>query len=456
MPGGPPTGGGSPGEPGLACLDRPRCSIVSSSMDAGRRGARLMRGTRWRRRREGGAHAARASSIRSRLWMTGVLAITGMPLSCGGSADPPPAGTVRDSSGVRIVEDVPIGEPNATWSVSEEPLYRIGWADDDPPFEDVTAGAILADGRAVVGDQGSSLLYWISPEGRVLSRAGGPGQGPGELGGIATIVHTGGDTVLVQDDGNLRVNSYVGSELVGERRFEHYFAGAFYHLAGRREGGGFVLVPAGIRLTREMADMQGWLDFPVLGVSSDFGTVDTITHLGIMQVPNTRNPIYNWGQTSALGGRVVYARRSRPEVRWFAPDGSLRQVARLALVAEEAGEDLWAEYEADYRQRSSGLDPAVVEERLAEARAAFGGTRPFFGQAHMDRDGHVWLSGYSIIGSETDTYMVVSADGATARRVVFPSELRILDIAYDRVLAVETDDFDVEAVVLYELQRGGG
>jgi hypothetical protein len=403
------------------------------------------------RERRGGSRGG-GGTPPARRWAAS-MAVSWIFAGCMGSSDAPRPGTVRDSSGVRIIEDIPVAGPNDTWTVSEEPLYRVGWREGDPPFENLTAGVLLPDRRVVVGDGGSSLLYWISPDGEILARTGGPGEGPGEIGGVAAVLYLGGDSVLVQDDGNLRVNTYVGSELVAERRFEHYFAGAFYHLSGRRDGGGFVLVPAEVRLTRAMAEMEGWVDFPVLGVSADFGSVDTIAQVGVMRMPNTRNPIYYWGQASALDGRVVYTRRSRPEVRWFAPDGSLEQVARLALVAEEASEDLWAEYEADYRERYADRDPAMNDERLAEARAAFGGARPFFGQAYTDREGNVWLSGYSITGVETDTYRVVTADGTAAHTVVFPSELRILDIAYERVLAVEADDFDVQAVALYELQR---
>lgn len=407
------------------------------------------------RERERRARAGRVSSTARRLRVVWV-AVASVPIACVGASDAPPAATVRDSSGVRIVEDVPVGEANATWTVSDEPLYRIGWTDDDPPFENLTAGALLPDGRAVIGDEGSSLLYWISPTGAVLAEAGGPGEGPGEIGGIAAVVHLGGDTVLVQDDGNLRVNTYADSELVSDRRFEHYFAGAFYEVSGRGPGGGYFLVPGAVRLTNEVGEMNGWVDFPALGASADLERVDTIVELGIVPMPRTRNPIYDWGHTFAVGGRLGYVRMSQPVIRWYGRDGAVETIARLALAAEEAGEELWDEYEADYRERYSDRDPAVNEERLGEARAAFGGMKPFFRWAYGDRDGNVWLSEYSITGLEVDRFTVVAADGASAHTVVFPTEVRILDIAYDRVLAVEEDDFDVQAVVLYALERGGG
>ena len=52
--------------------------------------------------------------------------------------------------------------------------------------------------------------------------------------------------------------------------------------------------------------------------------------------------------------------------------------------------------------------------------------------------------------------MILSREGEWLGRVTFPKEIRILQISEDRVLGVETDEFDVQAVVLYRLEKPAG
>lgn len=96
----------------------------------------------------------------------------------------------------------------------------------------------------------------------------------------------------------------------------------------------------------------------------------------------------------------------------------------------------------------------MVEERVADARRDFEGPQPYCNRAYGDAVGNVWLSDYDITGIEAEAFVVVEADGLSAHRVELPSGIRVLDIADDRILAVETDELDVQAVVVYAIRKG--
>lgn len=373
-------------------------------------------------------------------------------------ADGPPPTTgpvVTDSGGVRVVEGLASPEPGAGWTVAPTPLFRLGWDDGDPPFQHVSTGAILPDGRVVVGDAGTGELYWIGPDGEVLARAGGPGEGPGEFAGIASILPLGADTVLVQDDGNLRINVFVDGSLAFDDRFEAYFANAIYGVMGRTEGSTLLLRPESL-VARALQGQEGWVSYPVVGTDPALLAVDTLVELGVMHMPpaDNRNPVRHWGSVDIAGQRIAYAASDRPEVRWFDLEGRLVQVARLDLATVEADEALWDRYEANLRERLEGREPAMVEERVADARRDFEGPQPYFNRAYGDAAGNVWLSEYDITAIEAEAFVVVEADGLSAHRVELPSGIRVLDIVDDRILAVETDELDVQAVVVYAIRKG--
>ena len=80
----------------------------------------------------------------------GLLALA---FGCKPSELPPRAVTVRDSAGVRIVENGSVAGRIASWRLSEEPLFRTGWERDGPAFGAIRNGVIMSDGRFAVADQ---------------------------------------------------------------------------------------------------------------------------------------------------------------------------------------------------------------------------------------------------------------------------------------------------------------
>lgn len=127
-------------------------------------------------------------------------------------------GNVRDSAGIRIVEntDEPLWEPSTAWTLSEE--ISIGTVEGDPEYQFGQVGLIAVDSREriYVIDMMARNIRVFTPTGEYIQTIGGPGEGPGELGQQAAALYVGpGDTLLAADLANQRVNRYApdGSSL---------------------------------------------------------------------------------------------------------------------------------------------------------------------------------------------------------------------------------------------------
>lgn len=127
----------------------------------------------------------------------------------GGAADW--TGTVEDSAGVQLVRNslaAMWGEGDA-WTL--EDVMTIGEAAGDPDYQfgNIAQGgiAVTEDGRIFVVDQQAQHLKVFGPDGIYQQTIGQPGSGPGEFGpGVGPILIGRGDTLIVPDLGNQRVN----------------------------------------------------------------------------------------------------------------------------------------------------------------------------------------------------------------------------------------------------------
>ena len=140
------------------------------------------------------------------------IALTAMALAavgCGDAAAPPTAGIeVRDSSGVAIVEFDPSTVPVRTLASAPTWSFEsLSTADG----EHVLSGVIpmpLADGRLVIGERSTDRVWFGSPEGGDWTWAGGSGDGPSELRGLADVALDPDDDVWVFDESRRRLVRY--------------------------------------------------------------------------------------------------------------------------------------------------------------------------------------------------------------------------------------------------------
>lgn len=92
---------------------------------------------------------------------------------------------VRDSAGVRIVEHAAVATENPP--VIASPAWTHGLEDGEYLFQGPLVGDLLPGGGVAIGDLGRDEIVVLSPGGERLAVLGGPGEGPGEVGGIRTV-----------------------------------------------------------------------------------------------------------------------------------------------------------------------------------------------------------------------------------------------------------------------------
>ncbi len=132
-------------------------------------------------------------------------------VGCGGGDLGDWTGTVSDSAGISIVSnpDNGIWTTSSQWTLEEE--LRIGTVEGDPEYQFGQVGFIAVDSREriFVLDTQAQHVRVFTADGEYQQTIGRPGSGPGELGPAAMAVFMGpGDTLLVPDMGNQRVNRY--------------------------------------------------------------------------------------------------------------------------------------------------------------------------------------------------------------------------------------------------------
>lgn len=119
----------------------------------------------------------------------------------------------EDSADIRLVDYFGLPDTRAPFALATDPRFRHGNAPGDFRFRQIYAGALLADGRAVVADAHHNELIVLSPDGTMLASRGGRlvdlspnGTMPGNKGGKPVDFSNsiiafplGEDSVLVAD-----------------------------------------------------------------------------------------------------------------------------------------------------------------------------------------------------------------------------------------------------------------
>ena len=107
--------------------------------------------------------------------------------------------------------------------------------------------------------------------------------------------------------------------------------------------------------------------------------------------------------------------------------------------------------------RSAGVPDSILMGQMEMVRSVEpADSMPTFGQVYVTTSGGAWVSTRSdwIPGSTGRAYHVFSADGRWRGVVRAPVGARILEIGDDYLLALRTDELDVEFVELFSLSAG--
>jgi hypothetical protein len=389
------------------------------------------------------------------------LLLAALVAGCSGEAEGPEAdvarATVRDSAGVRIVENDTM--PDATWRIRGEPLFTVGWDPAGPLFTWPQSGRVLPDGGAVVGESSEGTVYRLGSDGSVVETWGRSGEGPGEYQRFDAILLK-GDSVVISDGVLRRVTVRAPD---GTLRIARLPSGHVLPVVAAAWRDGRFLVVEGEAYSGVGETRSEWVfqTQPVVVADPEGAGADTIADLPhLRRWYGTRGappgPVRVKGRAGGLEIGFAWARSDQAEVRWYDDSGRLLQTARWeeepAPLTSEWRDQLKQVLETAYEGRGPDFVAAQLA-RLDEDLDLYDGPLPYWERLHVDRLGNVWLSRYPLLGQPPERWRVVARDGRAVGWVDLPGVIEILDITDDRILAVVQNELDVFAVVMLELLK---
>lgn len=376
-------------------------------------------------------------------------------------------GVVRDSAGIQIVENrgSPTWADGEGWTLSE--VLRIGEPEGDAEYTFGRIGgvAVLSDLRIVVSDATTQQLRFFSLAGVHERTVGGRGSGPGEYRALGSIAVTAGDTLLIPDRLNLRLNRVApdGRWLESFRVDAEQWPGLWRQtpsgrLASTVSVASYVLVGEEPTLTPIVSrtakglisDTLGWL--PPAGFYSVSGGAQQFRYY-----PGEPSFCLPWD------GGLVTAHGDDYEFMRYDAAGELVQVVRLLRenqpITDRDRELLFARVEAVLKARNQ------PPERFARRKSwtSFTDTYPAFRRFACGPSGTIWvqqvrpwtaltpeeLDVASIAGTPPDSrdWDVFDAGGRYLGVVTMPARFQLWLFRGDVIYGVGRDELDVEYVV---------
>jgi hypothetical protein len=360
----------------------------------------------------------------------------------------------RDSAGVSIVE-IPSAMDLPTWTIDTNPVVRVGDRPDDPAHElfRVRSAVQLADGRIVVGSQGSYDVRIFDSAGNHLRTFGRQGSGPGEFQWLGNLL-VAGDTILAFDWQLQRATTFTtDGEVLGTTHVPFTRGGA----VGRVGDGAFVATsflggmprrPQGIHRDTaaiEVVHSSGARDTLGWGVA-----VEWFSH-GDDGVPVVL-PFGLRTYVAVANGQVNVAHNDRLEILRYSSGGTLAQVVRIDREPPRVTDADWSwartTYLADYPEEQKAQfaqrwDGVPRQEHLAMVRGLTAAA-----------DGDTWLREFST-DSTRSTWWVIAPDGQPVAQVEVPMGYGLMQVSRSRVVALRLTDEGALVSINRVVARGG-
>ncbi len=384
--------------------------------------------------------------------------------ACQGGGDDPAGlhSEVRDSAGIRIVENAAPPEGSRLgWTIGPEPTVSIGVLDGEGPYMLYRAydATMLSDGRIVVANTGTQELRVFDRSGTHVATWAGAGQGPGEFTDLSQIEPWPGDSILAWYGPQLGFSVF-GPDGNHGRNFVFVDQGRvspmqrFWPAAAGRDGS---------ILARHMPEAADTMVVQLRGrdgeVVGSFGT----------------HPGYEWhllaeGDRSILirkslgrepvaalwGDLVVIGHTGRYELKAFAGDGTLARIVRRdhALRVPTAAEvSAYVDTEMDRNRWATGSEAVTLRRRFEAVPVA--DHLPAFTSIMTDALGHLWVEEYESPADPRPVrlWTVFDPDGRVLGLVETPKGLTIDEVGEDYILGGALSDLDVEMVQVWPLVR---
>lgn len=377
---------------------------------------------------------------------------------------------VRDSLGVRIVENYAPALSQGSWHFDSIPQLEIGAIESSDPeylFSGLRQAVRLSDGRIAVVDRGRMHISVFAADGRFLNTVGRDGGGPGEFMSTPTIALAGLDTIVAWDQRTLRVSWFTASGLFLRSLS---MAEAVLRQGIPRIGGGATwrLLPDGSLLStvgRTGTDLiptaarpvlvSGARDAPVMFGEYAYAPFVDVERADGMRI-SIRRPfvggVYIAVATNAHEPGVLIAGHSGWQYSTYDLDGGLRQIVRARVRRVPVNNAMIEEHIAA-SSASTGLPLNVIRRSINDLRVP--DSLPAIAGIATGPAGEVIVARWQP-GRGTSVYDVFSAQGRWLTTLIVPQSIgQILEWGEDYVLAAHNADLDVPYLRLFRLNRQG-
>lgn len=321
---------------------------------------------------------------------------------------------VRDSVGIRIVENASRLKAPVIFTLGAKPNVDIGGLDADPDKELSSRNGYprairLSDGRVAISDR--NRVQFFDRTGKRLRITGREGGGPGEFGNVAAICRTRGDTVFAADEVNRRVN--VLSETGEHRALTTLPAGNYSERDFCLPDGSFIATQS---LPRERG-AESILRINHLSRGGSILNVIAEVNLGVFDAAVRRESQYiTWGQNVVFGNAIDY------ETRVFSAAGKLVTIIRTNDKPEPISQS-----ELETLPPRAIRANATEAERRDDARRIAAASRtktwPAYDRLMTDLSGRLWVEDWKPTQSalEPTGWTAFAADGKMLGRVIIPA-----------------------------------
>jgi hypothetical protein len=396
-----------------------------------------------------------------------VLLVVVVLSACSGDRPTEPVRVVeRDSAGIHIVESaVDTAALRSGWSIATEPSLVLGGmdAEESEQLYNVAGGVRLDDGRFVIVNAGTADVRVFTAQGELQSVFGREGDGPGEYRNPSLAGRGAGDSLVVFDAGLRRVTLITADSGAG-RSYDVGSEGGGFPLPLGTFDDGSVAVGGGMAFSSSVGFPSGFIRptsrHVIIGpdgeIITDFGDLPAAEMFAEVNGSSFRARAIAFGKVTIAepsGDRLWIGTGERWQLEAFRRDGSLERIVRLdrALAAvTSAVRDRWIE------ERLEDLTDAneIREQRAQLAELPVPETVAPYQTIAADRLGNLWIGETVLPGEEARTWTILDPDGRAIGRVTMPERTFPVEIGADYMLGITRDEFDVESLTLWPLQRG--
>ncbi len=402
------------------------------------------------------------SSLRS----SGLLLVVTLT-ACGGSAgsgrDAALRTEIRDSAGIRIVDNVLPSEPVVWRRLADAPSVVIPPGEGDDALLRVAGAERMTDGSFLVATRRGSPLMRFGPDGRFQGVLARRGSGPGELRSIDGFLLRGMDTVVVWDPITARLSTFASEGLVESRslvgRVQMTMTGVEGELNPgelllRERGAPGLLMQGGDGVARDTTVfllLRTGSDQPAESLPSLPGIKFVRMGLEVngRMMPGMAASLDHHDAWAVAGeGRGFVINADAVDIRVLDSTG-LRERWTLAVPPVPVGNSEIGDMKATIAEIYDESVLPFWEPIWASVPPP--SVRPAVAGILRSRDGTLWVERYSLVTDSLRLYHVFGPEGRYVGDVNVPRRFRVLSADTGWVLGVSRDEDGLESVELYSL-----